>query len=234
MLDVEPIVRLAHERGAMVLLDAYQSAGSVPLDVRALGVEFLAAGSLKYLLGSAGLAWLYARRDAIERIRPTATGWFADEDIFAMDVSDYSPARDARRFQYGTPPVPSIYAGIAGIELMEEIGVEDTRAHVEELNRRLIDGLDDLRATVVTPAQAPAPRRARLRPLARRRRARGGAAARGDRHLVARGQPAHLGARLQLGRGRRPRARVARAAPLAARIGLDFDSTIAINSNRAI
>jgi selenocysteine lyase/cysteine desulfurase len=151
MLDVEPIVRLAHERGAMVLLDAYQSAGSVPLDVRALGVEFLAAGSLKYLLGSAGLAWLYARRDAIERIRPTATGWFADEDIFAMDVSDYSPASDARRFQYGTPPVPSIYAGIAGLELMEEIGVEDTRAHVEELNRRLIDGLDDLRATVVTP-----------------------------------------------------------------------------------
>ena len=151
MLDVEPIVRLAHERGAMVLLDAYQSAGSVPLDVRALGVEFLAAGSLKSLLGSAGLAWLYARRDAIERIRPTATGWFADEDIFAMDVSDYSPAADARRFQYGTPPIPSIYAGVAGVELMEEIGVEDTRAHVEELNRRLIDGLDDLRATVVTP-----------------------------------------------------------------------------------
>jgi selenocysteine lyase/cysteine desulfurase len=151
MLDVEPIVRLAHERGAMVLLDAYQSAGSVPLDVRALGVDFLAAGALKYLLGSAGLAWLYARRDTIERIRPGATGWFADEDIFAMDVSDYSPARDARRFQYGTPPIPSIYAGVAGIELMEEIGVEDTRAHVEELNRRLIDGLDELRATVVTP-----------------------------------------------------------------------------------
>ena len=151
MLDVEPIVRLAHERGAMVLLDAYQTAGSVPLDVRALGVEFLAAGALKYLLGSAGLAWLYARRDAVERIRPTATGWFADEDVFAMDVSDYSPARDARRFQYGTPPIPAIYAGIAGIELMEEIGVEDTRGHVEELNRRLIDGLDDLRATVVTP-----------------------------------------------------------------------------------
>jgi selenocysteine lyase/cysteine desulfurase len=151
MLDVEPIVRLAQERGAMVLLDAYQSAGSVPLDVRALGVDFLAAGALKYLLGSAGLAWLYARRDTIERIRPGATGWFADEDIFAMDVSDYSPARDARRFQYGTPPIPSIYAGIAGLELMREIGVEDTRAHVAELNRRLIDGLDDLRATVVTP-----------------------------------------------------------------------------------
>lgn len=151
MLDVEPIVRLAHERGAMVLLDAYQTAGSVPLDVRALGVDFLAAGALKYLLGSAGLAWLYARRDVVERIRPGATGWFADEDIFAMDVSDYSPARDARRFQSGTPPIPAIYAGVAGLELMHEIGVEDTRAHVEELNRRLLDGLDDLRAHVVTP-----------------------------------------------------------------------------------
>jgi selenocysteine lyase/cysteine desulfurase len=151
MVDVDGVVRLARERGALVLLDAYQSAGSVPLDVRALDVDFLAAGALKYLLGSAGLGWLYARRGVIERVWPTATGWFADEDVFAMDVHDYSPARDARRFQSGTPPIPAIYAGIAGIELMEEIGIEDTRAHVEELNRRLIDGLDDLRATVVTP-----------------------------------------------------------------------------------
>jgi selenocysteine lyase/cysteine desulfurase len=151
MVDVEPIVRLARERGALVLLDAYQSAGSVSLDARALDVDFLAAGALKYLLGSAGLAWLYARREVVERVWPAATGWFADEDVFAMDVSDYSPARDARRFQYGTPPIPSIYAAIAGVELMEEIGIDDTRAHVEELNRRLIDGLDDLRAAVVTP-----------------------------------------------------------------------------------
>ena len=85
----------------MVLLDAYQTAGSVPLDVRALGVEFLAAGALKYLLGSAGLAFLYARGSVVERIWPTATGWFADEDIFAMDVSRLLAGADARRFQSG-------------------------------------------------------------------------------------------------------------------------------------
>jgi selenocysteine lyase/cysteine desulfurase len=150
-LDVSPIVQVAHERGAMVLLDAYQSAGSVPLDVQALDVDFLAAGTVKYLLGSAGLAFLYARRDTIRRVWPTATGWFADRDIFAMDIWDYSPDDTARRFQYGTPPIPAIYAGIAGIELMQEIGVAETRAHVNDLNHRLLDGLADLHASVATP-----------------------------------------------------------------------------------
>jgi selenocysteine lyase/cysteine desulfurase len=134
-----------------VLLDAYQSAGSMPLDVKALDVDFLGAGVLKYLLGSAGLAFLYAKRELVERVWPTATGWFADENIFAMDHTDYSPAPTASRFQSGTPPVPSIYAGIAGIQLMQEIGVAETREHVQGLNSRLIEGLDELRATVVTP-----------------------------------------------------------------------------------
>jgi selenocysteine lyase/cysteine desulfurase len=151
MLDVPRIVRLAHERGALVLLDAFQSIGTLPIDVRELGVDFLAAGVLKYLLGSAGLAFLYCRRDLVERIWPTQTGWFADADIFAMDHTDYSPARTASRFQSGTPPVPAIYAGIAGIELMQEIGIAETREHVLELNSHLIDGLDELRATMVTP-----------------------------------------------------------------------------------
>ena len=151
LLDVAPIVRLARERGALVLLDSYQSAGSLPIDVRELDVDFLAAGTVKYLLGSAGLAFLYARRETIGRIWPTATGWFADRDIFAMDIWDYSPDATARRFQYGTPPIPAIYAGIAGMELLRGIGVADTRAHVNDLNHRLLEGLDELRATVVTP-----------------------------------------------------------------------------------
>jgi selenocysteine lyase/cysteine desulfurase len=106
---------------------------------------------LKYLLGSAGLGFFYCRRELVDKIRPTATGWFADEDIFAMDHTDYSPARTAARFQSGTPPVPSIYAGIAGIELMKEIGIKETRSHVNGLNEHLVAGLDDLNATVVTP-----------------------------------------------------------------------------------
>jgi selenocysteine lyase/cysteine desulfurase len=153
MIDVQEVVRLAHERGALVVLDAYQSAGSVPLDVKELGVDFLAAGTVKYLLGSAGLAFFYCRRELFEKAWPTATGWFADQDIFAMDIHDYSPAATARRFQAGTPPIPSIYAGIAGIELIESIGIEETREHVLHLNAHLVAGIDELGGTVVTPRE---------------------------------------------------------------------------------
>jgi selenocysteine lyase/cysteine desulfurase len=149
--DVQGVVELAHARGALVLVDAYQAVGSIPIDVKALGSDFLAAGVLKYLLGSAGLGFLYCRRDLVERIEPTATGWFADRDIFEMDIRDYSPAPTARRFEAGTPPIPPIYAGIAGIELMKEIGIAETEAHVRGLNAILLAGLDELGARVVTP-----------------------------------------------------------------------------------
>jgi selenocysteine lyase/cysteine desulfurase len=153
MLDAAEVARLAHERGALVLLDAYQSVGSLPVDVRALGVDFLAAGALKYLLGSAGVGFFFCRAELTEQIVPTATGWFADEDIFRMDIHDYSPSRTATRFEAGTPPVPSLYAGVAGIELMKEIGIAETREHVRGLNELLLAGLDELGAHVVTPRE---------------------------------------------------------------------------------
>jgi selenocysteine lyase/cysteine desulfurase len=152
-VPVEDVVRTAHARGALVLLDAYQSAGTLPLDVRALDVDFLAAGTVKYLLGSAGLAFLYARRKLIPTLRPTSTGWFADEDVFAMDDRDYSPAATAARFQAGTPPVPSLYAGLAGLTLLAEAGVSDTATHVDALARRFEDGVRELGGVVSTPAE---------------------------------------------------------------------------------
>jgi selenocysteine lyase/cysteine desulfurase len=152
-LPVEEIARVAHEHGALCLLDAYQAAGSIPLDVAALGVDALATGVLKYLLGSAGLAFLWTRPGLAEELTPTETGWFADRDIFEMAHTRYAPAPNARRFQSGTPPVPAIYAGIAGIALMREIGVAETREHVTALNERLIAGVDDLGGTVVTPRE---------------------------------------------------------------------------------
>ena len=115
---VEEIAQIAHERGALCLLDAYQAAGSYPLDVRELGVDALAAGVLKYLLGSAGLGFLWTRPGLADELTPTQTGWFADRDIFEMAHTRYAPSPNARRWQSGTPPVPAIYAGIAGIELM--------------------------------------------------------------------------------------------------------------------
>ena len=90
------------------------------------------------------------------RSRPTATGWFADLDIFEMDIRDYSPASTARRFEAGTPPIPPIYAAIAGIELMQEIGIAETEQHVRDLNSLLRQGLDDLGARVVTPEESGA------------------------------------------------------------------------------
>jgi selenocysteine lyase/cysteine desulfurase len=150
-LPVEEIARIAHDRGALVVLDAYQAIGTYPLDVTALGVDVVAAGVLKYLLGSAGLGFMWTRPGLSEELLPTQTGWFADKNIFEMDISDYSPSPTARRFQSGTPPVPAIYAGIAGIELMQEIGVAETREHVTVLNERLIAGVDELGGTVVTP-----------------------------------------------------------------------------------
>ncbi|HYY03305.1 MAG TPA: aminotransferase class V-fold PLP-dependent enzyme [Gaiellaceae bacterium] len=161
MIDVPAVIELAHERGAYILLDVYQSIGSLPIDVKELGVDFLGAGVLKYLLGSAGLGFFYCRRELVEKVWPTATGWFADENIFAMDHTDYSPATTASRFQSGTPPIPAIYAGIAGMALMKEIGIAATREHVLELHRRLIDGIDELGAKLATP-RAPEQRGALL------------------------------------------------------------------------
>jgi kynureninase len=150
--DVAAVARLAHERGALCLADSYQALGAVDVDAHALGVDFVTGGTVKYLLASAGLGFLYVRRELLDQLLPTQTGWFADEDIFQMDISDYSPAGDARRFDAGTPPVPNIFAGIAGVALIEEAGVPAIEEHVRILNDRLIEGVRELGGTVVTPS----------------------------------------------------------------------------------
>src|SRR5262245_1375930 len=150
--DVAEIARIAHERGALCLADSYQAVGALDLDVRELGADFVTGGTVKYLLASAGLGFLYVRDELLPELLPTQTGWFADEDIFRMDISDYSPAADARRFDAGTPPVPNIYAGLAGMSLVEEAGTAAIEEHVSGLATRLIDGLEELGAAVATPA----------------------------------------------------------------------------------
>jgi selenocysteine lyase/cysteine desulfurase len=155
--DVAEIARLAHEAGALCLADSYQAIGAVDFDARALGVDFVTGGTVKYLLGSSGLGFLYVRSGLLPALLPTQTGWFADEDIFQMDISDYSPASDARRFDAGTPPVPNIYAGLAGMALIEEAGTAAIEEHIAGLASRLIDGAEELGAQVVTPRGARSP-----------------------------------------------------------------------------
>ena len=149
--DVTAIAGIAHANGALVLADSYQAVGALEIDVRALGADIVTGGTVKYLLGSAGLAFMWVRGTLLTTLIPTQTGWFADEDIFAMSIADYSPHATARRFDSGTPPVPSLYPGTAGMELIAEVGVPAIEAHIRGLVDRLLTGLDELGATVATP-----------------------------------------------------------------------------------
>ena len=149
--DVGAIAEAAHAAGALVLADSYQACGAIELDVHSLGADAVTGGTVKYLLGTSGLGFMWVRPEVRKRLVPLQTGWFADEDIFAMSIADYSPHASARRFDAGTPPVPSLYAGVAGISLVEEAGVPAIETHVSSLVDRLHDGLDALGAGVVTP-----------------------------------------------------------------------------------
>jgi selenocysteine lyase/cysteine desulfurase len=139
-IDVSRVVSIAHDRGASVFLDDYQRTGTGPLNVHALGVDFMVTGALKYLIGPSGLAFLYVRRDLIERLEPLATGWFGRVDPFAfrIDRLDWSPT--ARRFETGTPPIPNVFAALAGIELLQALGLEAIDRQVRRVVDQFIDG----------------------------------------------------------------------------------------------
>jgi selenocysteine lyase/cysteine desulfurase len=149
--DVAGIAEVAHAAGALVLADSYQGVGAIDLDVRTLGADVVTGGTVKYLVGSAGLGFMWVRGSLLG-LTPTQTGWFADENIFEMSIADYSPHATARRFDSGTPPVPSLYPGVAGMSLVQEVGVPAIEAHVAGLTALLMGRLQELGATVVTPA----------------------------------------------------------------------------------
>ena len=124
--DVAAITRRAHEVGAHVVLDCYQSAGIVPFSVADLGVDFAVGGSVKWLCGGPGNGWLYVRPDLVEELEPTFMGWQAHESPFAFEPElRYAPG--VARFLTGTPNVPALYAATAGYDLIEEVGVERIR-----------------------------------------------------------------------------------------------------------
>jgi selenocysteine lyase/cysteine desulfurase len=138
--DLPRLVTAAHARGALLYVDAYQTLGTVPVDVKALGLDFLAAGNLKFLMGIPGIAFLYVRRDLAARLEPTITGWFGRANPFAFDVKhlDWSPTTS--RFDTGTPPIVNAYVARAGMEMINEIGAGAIRSWLEVLGQRLIDG----------------------------------------------------------------------------------------------
>lgn len=137
--NVAAIARLAHEHSALCLIDAYQSTGQLPVNARELGVDFLLGGGLKWLLGGPGLAFGYVRGPLVRGLEPTVAGWFGVEDQFAFDSTEMVLRGDARRFELGTPAVPAVYTARAGLELVEEVGVERIRRRVSSLSEDLLE-----------------------------------------------------------------------------------------------
>jgi selenocysteine lyase/cysteine desulfurase len=150
--DAAAITELAHAAGARVFVDAYQGAGVVPIDVKALDCDYLTTGSLKYMLGLAGVAFLYVRGGITSERMPELTGWFGRVDPFAFDPALVDYPETARRFESGTPAVPAVYAAGAGLTLLESVDQEAGWAHVVRLSDLLADGLTELGVELSRPA----------------------------------------------------------------------------------
>lgn len=137
-LDIPAISEIARQKGALLLVDGYQSLGTCEFDVRRAGADFVVGGMVKYLLGTAGIGFLYVREELIRQLVPTVTGWFAQSDIFAMDTTRYSPADDARRFEMGTPPIVNCYAAEAGLKVLADYGMPFIDARIRELTAEIV------------------------------------------------------------------------------------------------
>jgi len=138
--DLSEIVAQARGVGALVYVDAYQTLGSCPLDVKKLDLDFLASGNLKFLMGIPGIAFLYVKPSVAEELEPTITGWGGRENPFAFDVKDLSWAPVARRFDTGTPPIFEAYVARAAMDFLGEIGLAPIQSWTEELSKALIEG----------------------------------------------------------------------------------------------
>ena len=167
--DIRAVAHVAHARGALCLVDAYQSVGQVPCDVRAADVDFLTAGGLKWLLGGPGIVFLYVRDELARRLEPGIAGWFGHKHQFAFEPRSLERHDDARRFELGTPALAAVYAQLGGLDYIDEIGVPAIRRVTSELTEDLVAraracGLqpkvasraEDRSAIVMLPAADPA------------------------------------------------------------------------------
>jgi kynureninase len=137
--DAGAIVTRAHEVGAHVIADVYQAAGTLPLRLAALGVDYAVGGSVKWLCGGPGAGYLYVRPGLAPRLEPAVTGWAAHRRPFLFEIGPNDYADAPERFQSGTPNVPALFSARAGYEIVNEAGVDAIRAHSLRLTRRIID-----------------------------------------------------------------------------------------------
>lgn len=149
--DAKAIVERAHRVGAHVILDCFQAAATVPLNLRELGVDFAVGGALKWLCGGPGVAYLYVRPDLRTRLQPMLTGWLAHKRPFHFEVGPVDRREDAFRFLNGTPHIPALYACRPGLEIITEVGIDRIRAKSIRQTQRLIDGARERGWQINTP-----------------------------------------------------------------------------------
>jgi kynureninase len=152
--NVAAIADIAHRHGAWCFVDAYQSVGQIPIDVHALGVDFLCSGGLKWLLGGPGIVFLYAREALVSALTPSVTGWFAHARQFDFDPGSITWHDDARRLEQGTPALAAVYAQLGGLEVVQELGVPRIRRVVQSLTDGLVE---QARAVGLAPRIAAEP-----------------------------------------------------------------------------
>jgi selenocysteine lyase/cysteine desulfurase len=136
--DIARVGEVAHQHGALSLIDAYQSVGQIPVDVQQSGVDALVAGGLKWLLGGPGIVFLYVRQEVARRMEPRISGWFGQREQFAFDPRALTFHDGAQRFEMGTPALAAVYAQLGGLEYIEEIGVPTIRQTAAALTEDLI------------------------------------------------------------------------------------------------
>jgi len=154
VIDVAAIAARAHEAGAIVVLDAYQTTGTYPWDVGALDVDVAVGGSHKWLCGGPGCGWMYVRPSLQARLRPMVTGWFAHRAPFAFEPPPIDYATDQLRWATGTPTIPGYLVAKAGHDLIRAAGVPAIRAHNVRLTTRLTDAALERGWRVSTPLDA--------------------------------------------------------------------------------
>jgi kynureninase len=151
--DVRAIADAAHAAGALCLIDGYQTCGCVPLDVEAMGCDAFVGGCLKWLSGGPGNAFLYVCPDLIPQVRPQGTGWFATRDPFSFTLQELVFADDARRLETGTWAMACHYAGLAGMELILEVGVANIQERLRDLTDRILERCDEAGVKTFTPRE---------------------------------------------------------------------------------
>ena len=155
--EVSTITQIAHGRGAFVMLDDYQDCGTRPVDVKAMDLDFYLSGTLKYLLGPPGLAFLYVRKELISTLAPSVTGWFAQTNPFTYNPQHFELSPTARRFESGTPSIPNVYGAMPGIQLLQKIGMDEVARHIRSLTQRLLRSASEMGIVAKSPADSAGP-----------------------------------------------------------------------------